>query len=160
VTTPATTAAPTGGVDPSNGSPNGTANTPPQPSTALAPAPTPPPVPSPTTAPAPTPSPTPPPAPTQRAATPPSPAPAPVPSTRKPAPTALGALTVVCTPKCDQIVDNGTPLGPSNIFNRPVSSGRHILVVSAPNGVKKTLTVEVFPEVTREVRMTMDKAGP
>jgi len=60
-------------------------------------------------------------------------------------------------PKCDQIVDNGTPLGPGHIFNRPVPSGRHVLALSAPNGVKKTLTVEVLPENTREVRISMDK---
>ncbi|MCW5833961.1 MAG: hypothetical protein KIS78_16295 [Labilithrix sp.] len=60
-------------------------------------------------------------------------------------------------PKCDQIIDNGTPLGPGHIFNRPVPSGRHALVLSAPNGVKKTLQVEVVPEQTKEVRISMDK---
>jgi hypothetical protein len=69
----------------------------------------------------------------------------------------MGAITVVCMPKCDQIVDNGTPLGPGHIFNRPVPSGRHVLVLSAPNGVKKTMQVEVQPEVTREVRISMEK---
>jgi hypothetical protein len=72
---------------------------------------------------------------------------------------ANGALTVVCTPKCDQIVDNGEPLGPGHIFNRPVSSGRHTLLLSAPNGVKKTVPVEVFAEVTREVRISMERPG-
>jgi hypothetical protein len=61
-------------------------------------------------------------------------------------------------PKCDQIVDNGTPLGPGHIFNRPVPSGKHVLVLSAPGCAKKTVAVEVFPEVTREVRMPMEKA--
>jgi hypothetical protein len=60
-------------------------------------------------------------------------------------------------PKCDQIIDNGTPLGPGHIFNRPVPAGRHVLVLSAPNGVKKNLQVEVAPEQTREVRIPMDK---
>ncbi len=63
----------------------------------------------------------------------------------------------MCIPKCDQIIDNGTPLGPGHIFNRPVTSGRHALVLSAPNGVKKNLQVEVLPEQTREVRISMDK---
>jgi hypothetical protein len=72
-------------------------------------------------------------------------------------PAALGAITVVCMPKCDQIIDNGTPLGPGHIFNRPVPSGRHTLALSAPNGVKKNLVVEVAPEQTREVRIPMDK---
>lgn len=114
----------------------------------------------PTPAPAPAPAPTPSaaPAPTAPATTAraPSPAPAPAPTPKK-ASAALGGLTVVCIPKCDQIIDNGTPLGPGHIFNRPVTSGRHALVLSAPNGVKKNLQVEVLPEQTREVRISMDK---
>lgn len=78
-----------------------------------------------------------------------------VPTPKKPQ--ALGAITVVCMPKCDSIVDNGTPLGPGHIFNRPVPSGRHVLQLSAPNGVKKTLVIEVTPEQTKEVRISMDK---
>ncbi|MDB4941242.1 MAG: hypothetical protein JWP97_776, partial [Labilithrix sp.] len=72
-------------------------------------------------------------------------------------PAALGAITVVCMPKCDQIIDNGVSLGPGHIFNRPVPSGRHVLALSAPNGAKKTLVVDVPPEQTKEVRMSMDK---
>jgi serine/threonine protein kinase len=81
--------------------------------------------------------------------------PPPAPTVRKPA--ALGAITVVCMPKCDQIIDNGTPLGPGHIFNRPVPSGRHVLQLSAPNGARKNLVVEVAPEQTKEVRMSMDR---
>lgn len=99
-----------------------------------------------------------------RPATPPTPAPAPTPvpvaptaAKKPPGPAALGALTVVCMPKCDQIVDNGSPLGPGHIFNRPVPSGRHVLTLSAPNGAKKNLQVEVVPGETREVRISMDK---
>ncbi len=91
----------------------------------------------------------------------PAPAPAPLPTpvvtAKKPAAAAMGALTVVCKPKCDQIVDNGTPLGPGHIFNRPVPAGRHVLVLSAPNGVKKSMVVEVLPDSTREVKISMDK---
>jgi serine/threonine protein kinase len=86
----------------------------------------------------------------------PTPQPVPVP-VAKPKSDKLGAITVVCMPKCDQIVDNGTPLGPGHIFNRPVPSGRHTLGLSAPNGVKKNLVVEVAPEQTREVRISMDR---
>jgi serine/threonine protein kinase len=81
--------------------------------------------------------------------------PAAAPTPRKPA--ALGAITVVCMPKCDQIIDNGTSLGPGHIFNRPVPSGRHVLQLSAPNGARKNLVVEVAPEQTKEVRMSMDR---
>lgn len=97
-----------------------------------------------------------------RAASTPAPLPAaattaravPVPKKSSSAP---GALTVVCMPKCDQIIDNGAQLGPGHIFNRPVPSGHHTLVLSAPNGVKKTLQVEVLPDQTREVRISLDK---
>jgi len=84
----------------------------------------------------------------------PAPAAPPKPTAAKPA---LGAITVVCMPKCDQIVDNGTSLGAGHIFNRPVPSGRHVLQLSAPNGARKNLVVEVAPEQTKEVRMSMDK---
>lgn len=72
-------------------------------------------------------------------------------------PAALGAITVVCMPKCNQIIDNGASLGPGHIFNRPVASGRHVLQLSAPNGTRKNLVVEVVPGQTKEVRMSMDK---
>ncbi|MBX3190035.1 MAG: hypothetical protein KF819_23620, partial [Labilithrix sp.] len=74
-----------------------------------------------------------------------------------PKPAALGAITVVCMPKCDQIIDNGTPLGGGHIFNRPVPAGKHVLQLSAPNGVRKNMVIEVLPDQTREVRMSMDK---
>ena len=80
---------------------------------------------------------------------------APAPTVKKPA--ALGAITVVCMPKCDQIIDNGASLGPGHIFNRPVPAGRHVLQLSAPNGARKNLVVEVAPEQTKEVRMSMDR---
>jgi eukaryotic-like serine/threonine-protein kinase len=89
----------------------------------------------------------------------PAPAPQPVaaPAATPKKPAALGAITVVCMPKCDQIIDNGTSLGPGHIFNRPVASGRHVLQLSAPNGARKNLVVEVVPEQTKEVRMSMDR---
>ncbi|MEA2749136.1 MAG: eukaryotic-like serine/threonine-protein kinase, partial [Myxococcales bacterium] len=102
-----------------------------------------------------TPPPAPRPASTPVAVAAPAAPPTPAPTVRKPA--ALGAITVVCMPKCDQIIDNGTSLGPGHIFNRPVPSGRHVLQLSAPNGARKNLVVEVAPEQTKEVRMSMDK---
>ena len=79
------------------------------------------------------------------------------PATTAKKPAALGAITVVCMPKCDSIIDNGASLGPGHIFNRPVPAGRHVLQLSAPNGARKNLVVEVAPEQTKEVRMSMDK---
>lgn len=81
--------------------------------------------------------------------------------TTTPPPAALpaggrGALTVVCMPKCDAITDNGVPLGPGHIFNRPVAAGKHTLELSAPNGVKKTVVTEISPDTTKEIRVTLD----
>jgi hypothetical protein len=66
-------------------------------------------------------------------------------------------MTVVCIPKCSQIVDNGVPLGPGNLFNRPVSSGRHALSLSTPGGSRKEIQVEIVPGEAREVRVSMEQ---
>jgi eukaryotic-like serine/threonine-protein kinase len=97
-----------------------------------------------------------PPASPQRTAAPAAVPQAPQPSTKKAA-AGTGTLTVVCLPRCDQIIDNGASLGPGHIFNLPVPAGRHILVLSAPNGVKKTVPVDVTNDKQTEVRMSMDK---
>jgi hypothetical protein len=68
----------------------------------------------------------------------------------------MGALTVICQPKCSSIIDNGEDLGAGHLFNRPVASGSHQLILHAPNGVAKTLRVEVWPEEAREVRILME----
>jgi serine/threonine-protein kinase len=94
--------------------------------------------------------------PASRTITQPAAAPAPPRDTAAKAP-GMGALTVVCIPKCDQIIDNGASLGPGHLFKKPVPSGKHLLMLSAPNGVKKTMTVDVLPNETREVRLSMDK---
>jgi hypothetical protein len=69
----------------------------------------------------------------------------------------LGALTVVCIPKCESTMDNDISLGPGHVFNRPVRAGRHVLRLMSMNGVIKTVTVDVSPEQTREVRISMDR---
>ncbi|MGH7280742.1 MAG: hypothetical protein ACRELY_04405 [Polyangiaceae bacterium] len=38
-----------------------------------------------------------------------------------------GLLTVVCTPACDQVIDNGKLLGPAPIFRLKVAVGEHHL---------------------------------
>ncbi len=75
-------------------------------------------------------------------------------------PTGMGSITVVCMPKCDHVFDNGTDLGPGNIFNRPASAGMHVIAMSAANGSKKTIVVNVIAEQSREIRMSMDPARP
>ena len=81
------------------------------------------------------------------------PAPAPTPAAKQFA--ALGGLTIVCVPKCDQILDNGSPLGPGPVHALLVPAGRHDLRLSAPNGVKKSVEVEVVAGRQREVRVPM-----
>ncbi|MBS2017573.1 MAG: hypothetical protein JST00_32130 [Deltaproteobacteria bacterium] len=65
-------------------------------------------------------------------------------------------ITIVCSPKCDSVADNGVLLGPSNILNRPVLAGRHVLELSAPNGVRKTVTTDVTPDSAKEIRVSME----
>jgi len=69
------------------------------------------------------------------------------------APTALvfGSLTVICFPACDQVIDNGTPLGPSPFFGRkvPVGSRRITAVWSNPPGRKVVSAIVVADQETR-----------
>jgi serine/threonine-protein kinase len=79
----------------------------------------------------------------------PQPVPQPVPKTGE-----LGGLTVVCLPACTQVVDNGSSLGPSPIFARPVPSGPHTLTLTS-GSVKKTYKTTVAAGKTTEVRQPM-----
>src|SRR6185437_8881736 len=54
----------------------------------------------------------------------------------------MGTLTIVCAPsRCDQIIDNGVPLGPGHIFNKTVAAGPHRLQLRSATGEMKTLRV-------------------
>lgn len=57
----------------------------------------------------------------------PNPTPASHGPTRAAASDAQGMLTIVCTPGCDQVIDNGKLLGPAPIFRQKVSVGEHHL---------------------------------
>jgi len=74
-----------------------------------------------------------------------------------PATSEMGAITIVCIPKCDEIIDNDRSMGPGHIFNRPVRAGRHALKLAAPTGVIKNVVVDVQPSQTREVRVSMER---
>jgi serine/threonine protein kinase len=74
-----------------------------------------------------------------------------------PAAAGTGKLTVVCLPKCDRILDNGEVLGNGYVFGEEVPAGRHTLVLSTPAGAKKTMSVEVLADATKEVRVSMEK---
>ena len=80
--------------------------------------------------------------------------------TTPPRATGTGALSVVCLPKCDHVFDNGNDLGAGNVFNRPVPAGMHVLSLTAPNGVKKTLVIDVPADQTKVVRVSMDANPP
>jgi hypothetical protein len=71
----------------------------------------------------------------------------------------MGALTIVCTPRCDSIVDNGTPLSPGNLVAVPVPAGHHKVVLTS-GGVKKTFSVSVAAGQTRELKADLEHAGP
>jgi len=118
--------------------------------------------PVPTAAPDPTPAPSPvaiaPPASTTAKAptTPPKPTAAAPTATATTAPpaagqTVYGTLTVICFPACDQVIDSGTPLGPSPFFGRKVAVGnRRITAVwSNPPGRKVVSAIVVADQETR-----------
>lgn len=93
---------------------------------AAAPAAQPAPAPRPAAAPVTAPVVTPPPAAAPRPAAAPAPgAPAPRRAAEPVADT--GLLSVICLPACDQVTDNGKPMGPSPIFKRSVPVGEHRL---------------------------------
>jgi serine/threonine-protein kinase len=66
----------------------------------------------------------------------------------------LGGITIVCLPACSQVLDNGSALGPSPIFARPVASGPHNLTLVS-GGNKKNVRVTVTAGKTSEVREAM-----
>ena len=64
-----------------------------------------------------------------------------------------GTLRVVCSPACSQVVDNGTPLGPSPVTRRGTTIGSHRLNLVWPDGAKVVSTV-VIADQTATVRET------
>jgi serine/threonine protein kinase len=65
--------------------------------------------------------------------------------------TTFGSLTVICFPACDQVLDNGTPLGGSPFFGRKVPTGsrRLTLVWSNPPARKVVSAIVVADQETR-----------
>ena len=63
----------------------------------------------------------------------------------------FGSLTVICFPACDQVLDNGTPLGGSPFFGRKVPTGprRLTLVWSNPPARKVVSAIVVADQETR-----------
>lgn len=55
-----------------------------------------------------------------------------------------GLLTIVCSPNCDQVIDNGRLLGPSPIFRLKVSTGEHRLQLKS-GGKTKIHSANVSP---------------
>lgn len=55
---------------------------------------------------------------------------------------APGKLTINCKPACDQIVADGVSLGPSPVFNHPLSPGQHRVTCKLA-GKSKTLAVMI-----------------
>ena len=74
---------------------------------------------------------------------------------RKPTPSVgKGFLTVICSPGCDQIIDNGRPLGTAPIFRREVPAGEHH--VRLMNGaIAKTVSVIIVAEDLKIIKQSM-----
>lgn len=71
---------------------------------------------------------------------------------------ALGQLTVVCTPACDEVFDGARSLGPSPVFKAPVSAGVHRLRLHLDDGpTDKVVTVTVTGGDTAVVREAVGK---
>jgi len=93
----------------------------------------------------------------------PTPAPVPPPPSASAAPSApaepvkpeMGALTILCTPRCDAITDNGIPLSPGNLVGVPVAAGPH-RIEARGNGVKRAYNVNVAPNQTRELKILLE----
>ncbi|HEY5240158.1 MAG TPA: hypothetical protein VIJ22_01780, partial [Polyangiaceae bacterium] len=62
-----------------------------------------------------------------------------------------GTLKVICFPGCDQIIDNGSPLGPSPIIRRTASVGSHRIKLVWSDASKVVSTV-VIADQTATVR--------
>jgi hypothetical protein len=63
----------------------------------------------------------------------------------------IGTLKVICFPGCDQVIDNGSALGPSPIIRRSASIGSHRLKLVWSDASKVVSTV-VMADQTATVR--------
>lgn len=87
----------------------------------------------------------------------PSAPPAPVPaSSADKADKEMGALSIICTPRCDSIVDNGTPLSPGNLVALPVAAGPHKVVLTS-GSVKRSFSVKIAPGEMKELKADLEK---
>jgi len=56
-----------------------------------------------------------------------------------------GYATIVCAPRCVEIVADGTSLGASPLIEVPFAAGEHRLELRGPGGVTKTVVILVEP---------------
>jgi hypothetical protein len=62
---------------------------------------------------------------------------------------------VICAPACDEVIDGATKLGPSPIYKKAVSVGRHRLTLVGEDGTTKTISVEVTEDAPAVVRQRL-----
>jgi serine/threonine-protein kinase len=62
-----------------------------------------------------------------------------------------GTLKVICVPGCDQVIDNGSSLGPSPIVRRAASVGSHRIKM-VWGDASKTVSTIVVADQTATVR--------
>jgi serine/threonine-protein kinase len=75
-------------------------------------------------------------------------------TTRTASADAQGLLTVVCTPACDQVIDNGKLLGPAPIFRLKVATGEHHLQLKNGRQTRVSNTIVTAGDL-RSVVVTM-----
>lgn len=66
-----------------------------------------------------------------------------------------GLLTIVCTPFCDDVLDNGRSLGPSPIVQVPVPPGQHRITLKRAGQSQKTISVIVVSGEVTAQRVSM-----
>lgn len=67
----------------------------------------------------------------------------------------IGAITVICIPKCAGTKIDGIDLGPGHVFNRPTPAGSRSVILTGADGTEKELVAAIAPGRTTEVRVTM-----
>jgi hypothetical protein len=55
-------------------------------------------------------------------------------------------LTVYCTPKCNNVLDMGQPLGPSPVYRRKIGVGPHRVTLQWGSGKTKAFTPIVIAD--------------
>jgi hypothetical protein len=70
---------------------------------------------------------------------------------------ATGTLSVICSPPCDDVNDNGTSLGPSPLLQHRVAAGRHQITLRS-GATTRALSADVREGEFKVIRESMEVA--